>query len=84
MRFGLPSLFPASKNLSVLYYKYDQKAYLWASLCCSRKNMSWVFFIQYLVIIIGPDSHGMLSGPSLEGDFVNKSFLPALRETQIS
>lgn len=46
--------------------------------------MFWIFFIQYLVIIIGPDSHGMLSGPSLEEVFINRSSLAALRETQIS
>lgn len=80
MRFGRPSLFPASKNLSSLYYKYDQKAYLWVSLCCLGKNIFWVFFIQHLVIIIGPDSHGMLSDSSLEGVFINRSSLSALRE----
>lgn len=77
MRFGLPSLFPASKNLSILYYKYDQKAYLWVSLCSSGKNIFWVFFIQHLVIIIGPDSQGMLSGSSLEGVFI-KTEVPYL------
>lgn len=47
------------------------------------KNIFWVFFIQHLVIIIGLDSHGMLSGSSLEGVFINRSSLPALRETQM-
>lgn len=84
MRFGLLRLFPVSKNLSIPYYKYDQKAYLWVSLCSSGKNMFWVFFIQHLVIIIGPDSHGKLSGSSLEGVFVKRSSLPPLREMQIS
>lgn len=33
MRFGLLSPFPASKNLSILYFKYVKKAFLWLSVC---------------------------------------------------
>jgi len=66
MRFGLPSLVPASKNLSVLYYKSFEKAYLF------RANRFEVFFVQHWDTVIGPDSHGMLSGSSLDVAFTSR------------